>query len=67
MHMLTNSIGIDMTYALLKHIYGAEKINPMMNTIEYAPHTDAHWDPFSVVHNVSILTQNAVDLAKAFT
>ncbi|KAK2798524.1 hypothetical protein FQN51_007681 [Onygenales sp. PD_10] len=44
--------GIDMTYALLKHIYGTEKLDTIMNGIEYAPHTDPHWDPFSVVHNV---------------
>jgi len=42
-----------MTYAFLKHLYGEEPIDKMMNIIEYAPHTDAHWDPFSVVFDVS--------------
>ncbi|KAH8889102.1 class I glutamine amidotransferase-like protein [Thozetella sp. PMI_491] len=44
--------GIDMTYAFLKHAYGAEIIDGVMNGIEYAPHADPSWDPFSVVHNV---------------
>ncbi|CAI6336902.1 unnamed protein product [Periconia digitata] len=46
------SAGIDMTYAFLKYLYGAAKINPVMNIMEYTPHTDADWDSFSVVHNV---------------
>ncbi|KLJ07052.1 hypothetical protein EMPG_17451 [Blastomyces silverae] len=46
------SAGMDMTYALLKHWYGPEKANKMVNGIEYVPHTDPRWDPFSVVHNV---------------
>lgn len=45
--------GMDMMYAFLKHLYGTEKVDGVMNGIEYAPHQDAHWDPFSVVHNVS--------------
>ena len=47
-------LGIDMMYAFLKHLYG--ETDPMliatMNGIEYAPHTDPDWDPFSIVHNV---------------
>lgn len=45
-----------MTYAFLKHFYGDddEVLKRTMNIIEYAPHTDADWDPFSVVHNVSV-------------
>ncbi|PGH08211.1 hypothetical protein GX51_01365 [Blastomyces parvus] len=46
------SAGMDMTYALLKRWYGSEKANKMVNLIEYVPHTDPSWDPFSVVHNV---------------
>jgi hypothetical protein len=44
-----------MTYAFMKYLYGTEDLDPIMNSIEYAPHTNPHWDPFSVVHNVSIL------------
>jgi hypothetical protein len=42
-----------MTYALMKHIYGAELVNPVMNLIEYTPHENKDWDPFSIVYNVS--------------
>ncbi|KAK6519121.1 hypothetical protein TWF281_003810 [Arthrobotrys megalospora] len=44
--------GMDMTYAFLSHVYGTEQLNSIMNAIEYAPHTDPSWDPFSVVWNV---------------
>jgi hypothetical protein len=46
-----------MTYAFLNEIYKAEPgiMKAVMNGIEYAPHTDPHWDPFSIVHNVSRL------------
>ncbi|KAK1763051.1 class I glutamine amidotransferase-like protein [Phialemonium atrogriseum] len=44
--------GMDMTYAFLKHLYGTEMLDAVMNGIEYAPHVDPHWDPFSVVHDV---------------
>ena len=47
------SAGIDMMYAFMKHYYGTREINGVMNTIEFAPHTDPHWDPFAAVHNVS--------------
>jgi hypothetical protein len=45
-----------MTYDFLAHLYGAkdEALVDVMNRIEYAPHTDPHWDPFSVVHKVSV-------------
>ncbi|PVH93904.1 class I glutamine amidotransferase-like protein, partial [Periconia macrospinosa] len=46
------SAGIDMTYAFLKYLYGTEKVNSVMNIMEYTPHGDADWDSFSVVHNV---------------
>lgn len=48
-----------MTYAFLKSVYGTDDIDTMMNIIEYAPHTDPHWDPFSVVHDVSALISDA--------
>lgn len=46
--------GMDMTYAFIREYYGADDDMPLrvVNLMEYAPHTDAHWDPFSVVHNV---------------
>lgn len=48
--------GMDITYAFLKHLYGEhdEIIVNTMNGIEYAPHTNADWDPFSVVHEVCL-------------
>ena len=44
-----------MTYAFLEHYYGddRETVQRMMNLVEYAPHTDPHWDAFSIVHDVS--------------
>lgn len=47
------SEGLDMTYAFVNYLYGSEVVNPVMNLIEYAPHTNAEWDPFSVVWKVS--------------
>ncbi|KAK6347435.1 hypothetical protein TWF718_005276 [Orbilia javanica] len=45
--------GMDMTYAFLEMLYGAQGgLTNVMNGIEYAPHTDPDWDPFSVVWNV---------------
>lgn len=46
--------GMDMMYAFLSFYYGSEHVNATMNGIEYAPHTDPHWDPFAVVHNVCV-------------
>jgi hypothetical protein len=44
-----------MMYAFLAHLYGENDpvLVRTMNVIEYAPHTDPSWDPFSIVHNVS--------------
>jgi hypothetical protein len=42
-----------MTYAFLSSVYGRDQLDAVMNIIEYTPHTDPHWDPFSVVYNVS--------------
>lgn len=44
--------GMDMAYAFLRHIYPPQQVDEMANGIEYAPHTDPHWDPFAVVHKV---------------
>lgn len=42
-----------MIYAFAKHLYGGEVVDTLFNAIEYAPHTNPDWDPFSVVHDVS--------------
>lgn len=46
--------GLDMTYAFMKKMYGTEMLDRVMDIIEYAPHRDASWDPYAVVHNVSL-------------
>lgn len=46
---------LDMTYAWLSHIYGADgPVNERTNGIEYAPHLDPSWDPYAVVYQVSL-------------
>lgn len=42
-----------MTYAFFSMLLGAGAVNPLINGMEYTPHTDEHWDPFSVVHKVT--------------
>ncbi|EPS35180.1 hypothetical protein H072_11552 [Dactylellina haptotyla CBS 200.50] len=44
--------GIDMTYAFFNKTYGPEVMKKVMNDMEYAPHTNSRYDPFSVVFNV---------------
>lgn len=47
--------GMDMMYRWLSVYYGdSTHVNETLNGIEYVPHTDMHWDPFAVVHDVSI-------------
>ncbi|KAL2127810.1 hypothetical protein VTI74DRAFT_10151 [Chaetomium olivicolor] len=55
--------GIDMMYAFLKHLYGESDpvLIKTMNGIEYAPHTDLNWDPFSIVHNVPGHTNGSLE------
>jgi hypothetical protein len=45
---------MDMAYAFLRHLYGKDDqaLTNSMTGIEYAPHTDPHWDPFSIVQKV---------------
>ncbi|KAJ6276696.1 class I glutamine amidotransferase-like protein [Bipolaris maydis] len=44
---------LDMTYAWLSHVYGAEgAVNQQTNGIEYAPHLGSSWDPYVIVFNV---------------
>lgn len=44
-----------MVSAFLEHYYNddVQGVHDMLNLIEYAPHTDPHWDAFSIVHKVS--------------
>ncbi|KAH8676432.1 class I glutamine amidotransferase-like protein [Tricladium varicosporioides] len=49
--------GIDMMWAFLRHLYGPI-LDKLVNSIEYAPHRDPDWDPFSVVFNVPGASQN---------
>lgn len=46
-----------MMFAFMKHLYGEkdESLQSVMNTMEYAPHADPNWDPFSIVWKVSCL------------
>ncbi|KAK4128846.1 class I glutamine amidotransferase-like protein [Parathielavia appendiculata] len=55
--------GIDMMYAFLKHLYGENDpvLTRTMNGIEYAPHTDPNWDPFSIVHDVPGHTNGSLE------
>lgn len=46
------SAGMDMMVAFLRYMYGDPEVNRAVNVIEYAPHVDPDWDPFSVVHKV---------------
>ncbi|KAI6362014.1 hypothetical protein MCOR25_006315 [Pyricularia grisea] len=46
------SAGIDMTYAFFSRLLDQKMVDRTMNNIEYAPHLDEHWDPYSIVHNV---------------
>ncbi|KAK4105445.1 class I glutamine amidotransferase-like protein [Parathielavia hyrcaniae] len=57
------SAGIDMMYAFLKHLYGEDDavLATTMNGIEYAPHTDPSWDPFSIVHDVPGRTNGSLE------
>ncbi|KAK8133427.1 hypothetical protein PG984_005439 [Apiospora sp. TS-2023a] len=44
--------GLDMSYAFARHAYGSGLADKAANIMEYAPHQDPDWDPFSVVHKV---------------
>ncbi|KAK3369735.1 class I glutamine amidotransferase-like protein [Lasiosphaeria ovina] len=47
------SAGIDMTYAFVRALLGDAVAKATINGIEYTPHVDREWDPYSVVFNVS--------------
>jgi len=46
------SAGMDMMVAFLREVYGDPVVNTSVNNVEYAPHVDPSWDPFSIVHKV---------------
>ncbi|KAK0639849.1 class I glutamine amidotransferase-like protein [Cercophora newfieldiana] len=46
------SAGIDMSYAFFKKLMGAEAVNRVLNAMEYTPHVNQRWDPYSLVHKV---------------
>lgn len=48
--------GMDMVCAFLEHCYTHNRaaVKTVINAIEYAPHTDPDWDPFAIVHHVSL-------------
>ncbi|KAK3986416.1 DJ-1/PfpI family protein [Cladorrhinum sp. PSN332] len=46
------SAGIDMTYAFFRKFLGPVAVDRVINAMEYTPHVDEHWDPYSVVHKV---------------
>lgn len=43
-----------MAYAFIRHYWckRPEVAVGVANGVEYAPHTDKDWDPFSVIHNI---------------
>lgn len=46
------SAGIDMTYEFVKVLLGDEVAASTINGMEYTPHVDKAWDPYSVVFKV---------------
>ena len=54
--------GIDMAFAFAKHYYGEDdkEVMKTLNGMEYAAHTDQHWDPFSIVHHVRVWVSGPV-------
>lgn len=51
-HGANKRIGMDMAYRFIWHYWSPEAAVNVANSIEYAPHTDADWDPFSVIHKI---------------
>jgi transcriptional regulator GlxA family with amidase domain len=45
--------GLDATFAFVKHNYGTATAERIANVIEYEVHSNADWDPFSKIHNVT--------------
>jgi len=55
-----------MTYAFFKRLMGAEAVDRIINAMEYTPHLDEHWDPFSLVHKVSLTVDDKPALEDFF-
>jgi transcriptional regulator GlxA family with amidase domain len=45
--------GLDMTYAFISTVFSSDIAKKLANTMEYEPHTDPDWDPFSEIWHVS--------------
>lgn len=43
---------MDLAYRFVQVVWGPELAVNVANVLEYAPHTDPHWDPYSVVFKV---------------
>ncbi len=42
-----------MTYAFIATVFSPDIVIQLANVIEYGPHTDSEWDPFSKIWHVS--------------
>ena len=47
------SAGMDMAYEFVKVLLGQDIAASIINGMEYTPHTEKEWDPYSVVFSVS--------------
>lgn len=45
--------GMDMTYAFISSVFSIELAKHIANVMEYEPHVDPDWDPFSDIWSVS--------------
>ena len=45
--------GMDMTYAFISTVFSADIAKRLADMMEYEPHTDSEWDPFSKIWHVS--------------
>jgi transcriptional regulator GlxA family with amidase domain len=45
--------GMDMTYAFISTVFSPDIAKELANTIEYEPHTNPEWDPFSEIWEIS--------------
>jgi transcriptional regulator GlxA family with amidase domain len=45
--------GMDMTYAFISSVFSPDVANQLANVMEYEPHTNPEWDPFSEIWKVS--------------
>ena len=46
--------GMDMTYAFIASEFSPDIAKQLANTMEYEPHTDPNWDPFSDLWQTSL-------------